>query len=594
MVEQMSYTVDARDSRLNCLNIEMSFRPAKGMVDVCMAAWAPGSYQIEDFARHIVDISASGADGKAIGMTKKDKSTWTFRADGGKVQVKYRLHAHNITVHHSFVDDTHLTLNGGSSLLYARGYERLPAILKIIPREGWQNVSTGLDRAGDDWTFAAPDFDTLIDSPVEAGNHTSVHFSVAGKDHEVAIYGSSTIDRDKFASDVEKIVRAEIGIMKDVPYSRYLFIYDLLPGASGGLEHLNSTHCLADPFSFRIREDYLSRLSTISHEFFHLWNVKRLRPVPLGPFDYTKEVYTGLLWFSEGFTSYYTYIALRRAMIVTPGELLRSFARMAESYMNTPGRNYQSADESSFDTWIKLYKPDENSVNSGISYYTKGSLIGMLLDLHILDATDGRKRLDDVMRLLYNTTYRKGRGFTEEDFVAACGKVLGSDASQLCRSLIRGRGDLQFGRYLALAGLEMKRESERKEGCAGILMSRKTPETVGSVLEGMPAAEAGVFPGDEIIAVNGMRVMPPDFASRIRELSPREDITLTVARHGQLKSISLRLEERPGKLTFVQMKRASAKQKRTYEKWAYARWKDGVSYEGVNDSSEYRKRFDII
>ena len=594
MEEKIEYTVDARDNRLNCLNVEMSFRPQKGVVDICMAAWAPGSYHIEDFARNIVNISAVNADGRAMKMEKKDKSTWTFRADGRKVVVRYRVHAHMITVHQSFVDDTHLTLNGGSSLLYAKGYEHLQAVLRIIPPDGWNNVSTGLGRTEDKWTFTAPDFDILIDSPVEAGNHISTHFKAAGKDHEIAIYGSGTIDKDTFTSDVEKIVRAEIDIMKDVPYDRYLFIYDLLPGASGGLEHLNSTHCLADPFSFRIREDYLARLSTISHEFFHLWNVKRLRPVPLGPFDYTKEVYTGLLWFSEGFTSYYTYIALRRAMIVTPGELLRSFARMAESYMNTPGRNYQSADESSFDTWIKLYKPDENSVNSGISYYTKGSLIGMLLDLYILDATGGRKRLDDVMRLLYNTTYRKGRGFTEEDFVAACGKVLGSDASQLCRSLIRGRGDLQFGRYLALAGLEMKRESERKEGCAGILMSRKTPETVGSVLEGMPAAEAGVFPGDEIIAVNGMRVMPPDFASRIRELSSREDITLTVARHGQLKSISLRLEERPGKLTFVQMKRASAKQKRTYEKWAHARWKDGVSYEGVKDSSEYRKRFDII
>jgi len=594
MDERIEYTVDARDIRLNCLNVEITFRPRKGVVDLCMAAWAPGSYQIEDFAKHVMEIAALNADGRALKLEKKDKSTWALKADGGKVTVKYRVHAHRITVHHSFVDETHLTLNGGSTLLYSKGYEHLPATLRIVPHEGWNNVSTGLDRTEDKWTFTAPDFDTLVDSPVEAGNHVSTHFSFAGKDHEIAIYGASTIDKEKFTSDVEKIVRAQIGIMKDVPYNRYLFIYDLLPSASGGLEHLNSTHCLADPFAFRIREEYLSKLSTISHEFFHLWNVKRLRPLPLGPFDYTKEVYTSLLWFSEGFTSYYTYIAMRRALIVSTGELLRSFARIVESFVNTPGRNYQSAGESSFDTWIMLYKPDENSVNTSISYYTKGSLIGMLLDLYIIDATGGRKRLDDVMRLLYNSTYKKGKGFTEEDFIEACSKVLGKEATVLYRQLINTRGDLPFGRYLALAGLEMKWESERKEGCAGILMSEKSPEVVGSVLEGMPAAEAGVFPGDEIIAVNGMRARPTDFAARIRELSPGEIASLTVSRHGALKNISVKLDERPGKLKFVQMKKANAGQKRAYEKWAYAKWKDGISYEAVKDPRQYMKRFDII
>ncbi len=233
-------------------------------------------------------------------------------------------------------------------------------------------------------------------------------------------------------------------------------------------------------------------------------------------------------------------------------------------------------------------------MNSGISYYTKGSLIGMLLDIHIIDATGGRKRLDDVMRLLYRTTYMKGKGFTEENFVDACGSVLGRDASRLCNSLIHGRGDLPLGRYLALAGLEMERESERKEGYAGIIMSAKAGENVASVLEGMPAAESGIFPGDEIIAVNGMRAVASDVAVRIRELSPGEDITLTVARHGMLKDIRLRLGERPGKLKFVQKKKADAGQKRTYGTWSYALWKSGISYEGVKDTREYTKRLDII
>ena len=591
---EIQYTVDARDHRLNNLRVEMLFRPPRGSVELCMPVWTPGAYRVEDFAKHIVEIDAFNSAGRRIALEKSDKSSWVLNADGRDITVKYRVHAHTITVHHSFFDDTHLTINGASVFLYARGMESQPATVRLIPHDGWNAVSTGLRHTEDKWTFRAENYDTLVDSPIEAGNHESIHFKCMEKDHEIAIYGSSTIDTRKFASDVEKIVRAQISIMKNVPYERYVFIYDLLPGASGGLEHLNSTHCLADPFSFRIREEYIAKLSTISHEFFHLWNVKRLRPVPLGPFDYSKEVYTKLLWFSEGFTSYYTYIALRKARIQTPAEFMRSNARTAEIFLQTPGRNYQSAEESSFDTWIKFYRPDENTVNSVISYYTKGQLIGMLLDIHIIDGTGGRRRLDDVMRLLYRKTYGEGKGFTEEDFIESLSEVCDGDGKTLYRKLVASRGDLPLARYLALAGLEMKWHSERKAACLGIRMSENSPEIVDSVIEGMGAAEAGVLPGDEIIAVNGMRAKARELKNRIAEFSPGENIRLTVSRHGLMKDIEVKASEKPGQLRFVQNQKAGERQRRNYEKWSYSRWKEGLDYDKVRDPASHLKRNEML
>ena len=594
MTAEIHYKVDARDHRLNCLKVEMLLTPGKGEVELSMPVWSPGAYHVEDYAKHIVEIEAFSASGRKLRLEKTDKRNWKFRADGGMVTVRYRVHAHTVSVHHSFFDDSHLTINGPSVFLSAAGFEKLPAEVEIIPHEGWNSVSTGLRLTDEKWKFRADNYDILLDSPIEAGNHESVHFTYMGRDHEIAIYGSSTIDRPVFAADVEKIVRAEIAIMKDVPYDRYVFIYDLVPGAGGGLEHLNSTHCLADPFHFGLREEYLGKLSTISHEFFHLWNVKRLRPMPLGPFDYSKEVYTKLLWFSEGFTSYYTHAALRKARIVSTGELMRGHARAAETFLGTPGRYYQSAEESSFDTWIKFYKPDENTVNSVISYYTKGQLIGMLLDIFIIDATGGSKRLDDVMRLLYQRTYKKGRGFTEDDFIDALQSVSGKECETIYREMISSRGDLPFGRYLSLAGIEMKWEKERKEGYLGIRMSESAPETVANVLEGTGAAGAALLPGDELIAVDGMRVKPADIAGRIREHQPGETVAVTVSRFGVLKEIRVKLGERPGTLRFVQSKNAGMKQKNNFEKWAYAKWKDGISYENVKDPQSYRKRYDII
>ncbi len=593
MTEEIMYRIDARDATLNCLDVEMTFEAGKGEVELCMPVWTPGSYDIVDYPGSVVDLSAYGPGGRTRKVQKKDKSTWLLRGDGGKATVKYRVHAHSVNVHACFIDSERMTINGAGAFLYIRGKEGLPSSVEIVPRDGWERVSTGLQQTGK-WTFRADNYDILIDSPIEVGNHEVHRFEVAGKEHEVALYGKGNIEREKFLSDLKKIVASEISIMKDVPYSRYVFIYQMIPKAGGGLEHLNSTHCISDPFVFSERADYLANLELFSHEFFHLWNVKRLRPTPLGPFDYSKENYTKLLWVSEGFTSYFELTAIRKAKISSPAEFLRALAREMEVFRNTPGRNYQSAEESSFDTWIKFYRRNENTINSVVSYYNKGSLIGMLLDLFIISETGGRKRLDDVMRLLYRTTYSKGKGFTEEDFREACRTVSGRDIGEFYGRNIAGRGDLPFEKHLALAGLRFEKEDESGKGCFHIMMSRDNKSVVSSVIEGGAGAQAGLFPRDEILAINGLRAKGDELKARISELKPGETAVVLVSREGLMKEVSVKTGNRPSKLTVKQREKATPAEKRTYEVWSYAKWKDGLDYEKVKDPTRYTEYMQIL
>jgi len=588
-MSEIHYTVDARDTRENILSVTLEFQAHSKDVELCMPVWTPGSYFIADFPGRVISLSAFSGR-RELATRKKDKSTWLVSGCTGTVRVHYRVHAHRATVHDTFFDDTHLTVNGASLFLFVRGLEHLPALVEILPHAGWEHVSTGLP-ALDRWKFSAPDYDTLVDSPIEAGNHARYTFTHAGREHELAIYGKGYLDAERLLSDLRKIVAAEIAIMKEVPYDRYVFIYHLLPNGGGGLEHLNSTHCIADPFGFTEREEYISHLTTFSHEFFHLWNVKRLRPSELMTFDYARENYTSLLWFSEGFTSYYASMAMRRAGIFTPAEFLRSIARLFETYRRTPGRFHQSAAESSFDTWIKFYRQDENSVNSTISYYNKGAIIATLLDILIISETENR-RLDDVMRSLYRGTYMKGRGLTENEFTDAVSEHLGRNAGGLCRTLIHGRGELPFSSTLRLAGLVLWARKDRKHAFLGIVPS-KEKSVIASVIEGSPAAEAPLFPGDEIIAVDGMRVRPDEIKGRIAQIKPGSTVQLLISRKGRIREMTCGTSTAFPSLQIVQSEGASERQKAVYGRWIYAPWRRGIDYSSVKDHHSYVEKSEM-
>lgn len=584
----MNYTVDARETKLNCFRVTLDVPEEMKHTEISFPAWTPGSYSIRDYAGNVYDEFAERR-GKRVHIEKIDKSTWNVGPS--PVSFHYTVHAHRHSVQDCYVDDEHMTINGAGAFPYVRGLEQLPHRVTIIPREGWERVSTSLKSAGS-WTFVADNYDQLVDSPIEIGNHEVHAFSVRGRQHELAIVGKGNIEVSKFLNDLKKIVASEVAIMGHIPYDRYVFIYHLIPGGGGGLEHLSSTHCISDPFMFRKREDYLSVLELFSHEFFHLWNVKRLRPRPLGPFDYSKENYTTFLWFSEGVTSYYELLAIRRAGISSPSEFYRALCREVEMYERTPGRRHQSPAQSSFDTWIKFYRRAEHFLNLSISYYNEGALLGMILDMMLISKTDGERRLQDVMRFLYRNTYMKGRWFEESDFLDAFERVADVDIGGFYSRYVIKANEFPVNRYLRQLGMKMEVEKEG-EACFWVMMSLDRKNIVQTVLEGGPAADAHIYPNDEIIAVNGTRISD-DLKDRIAELEIGKEAHVTVSRDGKIREIAITPSSRPPKIYFSRIANAGSRERKNYEAWSYSSWKEPLDYSAVKDPDNYVRRFSVI
>ncbi|EQB70966.1 MAG: hypothetical protein AMDU1_APLC00043G0032 [Thermoplasmatales archaeon A-plasma] len=422
-----------------------------------MPAWAPGSYEIYDFARFVRNLRAySGSD--QLDVQKKDKSTWKVNTkDIHSIKITYEVYANELSVHTSHVDSTHAFLNGTSVFLYVEGYKDQSLELVIKPFGNWK-VSTGLEKLSDN-RYRAVTYDILADCPLEIGEHRSLFFTVDGKEHEIVLYGRGNEDEEKLSSDVRKIVEQYAKIFGHLPYKRYVFIYHLVSeeDQSGGLEHLNSTTIDIDRFTFSPFDKYKHFLSVTSHEFFHLWNVKRIRPIELGPFNYKEENYTTMLWIAEGFTNFYGYHVLMRAGLVDQKEYFRYLAENMRYHDFLPGSRNTSASESSFDAWIKLYRPTPNNINSYISYYLKGELLGFVLDSMIIDATHGAKSLDDMYRSLMEKYNKDGKGYTEKDIITTLKDVTGRDFSEFFAKYVREPGKLEFQDYLKPFGYSLRK-----------------------------------------------------------------------------------------------------------------------------------------
>jgi predicted metalloprotease with PDZ domain len=382
--------------------------------------------------------------------------------------------------------------------------------------------------------------------------------------------------------DVRKIVETEIQILRHVPYEHYTFLLHNTTDRGGGLEHLNSTALQYPPASYRPREKYENFLELVAHEFFHLWNVKRIHPDMLGPFDYEREVYTTLLWVMEGFTSYYDTLVPCRAKLWTPEKYFKKMADRIQKFEDKPGRKRQSLSESSFDTWIKLYQPNENAQNSQMSYYEKGELVGMCLDLEIRHRTANARSLDDVLRLIYRRFGKEGKGFPEGEFKRSCEEVAGN-LDRFWADFVDGTADIPWNKYLGYAGAKLERETKRPEegeparkakAWMGIGTSKSGGLlTVASVVEGSPAWKAGLSAKDEIIAFDGAKIAADDFEKRLDDCEPGERLLVTLFRSGYLREVEVTLGEKEN-VTWVirKVKSPMQAQKRIYEGWLWSKW----------------------
>jgi predicted metalloprotease with PDZ domain len=567
------------------LQVEMTVRGASGaalpaQLDLVMPVWTPGSYLVREYARNVQDFAAGGEGGKRLAWSKVNKNTWRVETAGGReVRATYAVYANEFSVRTNDVNDRHAFWNNAATLMYPDGFISAPSTLRVVPQNGWK-IATGLPSVSDQPdTFRADNFDILYDSPFLVSDFNVLSFEVRGVPHRIVVDGEGNYDAERMRRDVQKIVETEVGVVGEIPYHDYTFLLILDPTrGGGGLEHLNSTALTFRRFNFRPDTSYYDFLTLVAHEFFHLWNVKRIRPDALGPFDYTRENYTRLLWVAEGITSYYESLFVRRAGLMTDKEYLADLARSIRSAQNTPGRLEMSAEEASFDAWIKQYRPDENTINTTLSYYDKGALLGFLLDLEIRRRSGGTKSLDDVMRYLYAEFYKKNRNYTPEDFQRAAESMAGSSLEDFFRRYVHGREELDYNAALAGVGLQLElyagdrtRPAAEPAYFGATLKQEQDRLNVTNVLAGSPAYNQGLNAADQIVAVDGMRATLDFLNARLNEHKPGDELRVTVFRNDDLRDLTIKLGARPDNgYRIVPVKNPTPEQSRLYEQWMSA------------------------
>jgi predicted metalloprotease with PDZ domain len=546
----VSYSVDLRDRHAHLYNLEARFPIGGDFVDLRLPLWTPGSYLIREYQRHLQDLSCDDGEGQPLPVRKIDKSTWRVDARNAKqLRAVYRVYAYELTVRTAHLDDTHGFWNGACIFLYVDSLRTEPAHVHVRAPESW-HATTALPNSGD--VFVANDYDELVDSPFEVGTHEIVSFTAQGRPHRLAIWGRADKPREELTTDFTRIIDQAAALFGGVPYDDYTFLLLCAPGAFGGLEHAKSCTLLSSPFTFAPRKKYEEFLELVSHEFFHLWNVKRIHPDALGPFDYQREAYTRSLWVMEGLTSYYDRHLLVRAGLQSPARYLDKLGDELGKIAAIPGRFKQSLEESSFDAWIKLYRPDENSANSTISYYLKGGLVCLLCDLDIRARTHGARSLDDVLRLLWRRFGQEKRGFADADVQSLFEEAAGVPLGDFFDQCVRGRDEIDVAPYLQNIGLtvEISHGEEHPAGGAPAWLGVNTRDDHGTLvvtaaLSGGPAETAGLYANDELVALDGFRVEPGNWKERLSTRRAGERVALTVFRRDELRTVELTLGERP-------------------------------------------------
>jgi predicted metalloprotease with PDZ domain len=575
MDDAISYTLRFPDAQSHRVEVEASF-PAGGAeaVELMMAVWTPGSYLVREFARNVETLSAESVDGAPLAVEKTRKNRWRVASGGAeRVVVRYRLYCREMSVRTNFVDAGFAILNGAPTFVTQVDGEAPatgPYRVALELPEGWETAVSALEQK--DGAFVAGDFDTLVDSPIYAGSPVVDRFAVGrgavGGEAEVVLVhegGGEVWDHGRAGRDVEAIVETQAALWGEVPFDRYV-ILNLVTEAGGGLEHKGSTVLMTSRWKARTEDGWRGWLGLVSHELFHAWNGKRLRPAALGPFDYEREVYTPSLWFVEGVTSYYDDLLVHRAGLSTREQYLERLGETVEAVQTTPGRLVQPLEDASFDAWIKFYRRDENTVNSGVSYYRKGALVAWLLDARLRRASAGAASLDDLLRAAWRR-WSGARGYTAAELLALVAELGGEDTAAWLEAALSDAAELDYAPALEWLGLELAEKEEapgKPEPAEGRRADDDEPAAwlgaavevrdgrlrVTEVRRGTPAFAAGVNVDDELVAVDDYRLPADGLDERLKSYRPGDEVTLLVARRERLLRLPLTFGEEPEKLWY--------------------------------------------
>jgi predicted metalloprotease with PDZ domain len=516
---------------------------------LAMAVWTPGSYLVREYARHVEELVAA-APARA---TKIRKNAWRINPGGGeRVVVSYRVYAGELTVRTSHVDDSHAFLVPAALFLAIDGREDVGARVEILAPAGWRAATPLRRSSGDDDGIVrldAPDFETLVDSPIELGTHREETFEALGTTHRCAICPAKAVesaDLKRMVDDTKTIVVAEANLFGgQLPYDAYDLIVHFSSRGRGGLEHRSSAALIAPANSFATRAGYLDLLSLIAHELFHAWNVKRIRPAGLTPYRYQQECYTRLLWWFEGATSYYDWRVLALSGLCTVEEYLDHLAAEVAYLDQTHGRFVQSLEEASFDAWIKLYRPDENSTNANVSYYRKGEVVAALLDIELRARSSGGATLDQIVKHLWDEYGSQARPVPEDGMQALFEHVSKTPIADLFEAWIRSPGELDYAPTLARVGLSVERAARHDAPpCSlGVRLRVDGGRTVvASVMRASSAELGGIGAGDEIVAIAGARVEGTNIEALLHGRAPGQRVDVTLVRDGRLVQRSVDLD----------------------------------------------------
>ncbi len=581
--QPITYRVIPSRPAAHVFAVELSIAdPGTGPVTLSLPAWIPGSYMIRDFARNIVAIAAADASG-AVSMQKLDKQTWRLTPGGGVLVIRYEVYAWELTVRAAHLDRTHGYFNGPSLFLRVQGRDAEPCRVELSPPTDpectdWR-LATSLARAGAaPWGFGsyrADDYDDLIDHPVEMGRFEVVDFMVGGVPHWLVLSGRQRADLERLRTDLAPICAEHAALFGELPVDRYLFLTQVVGDGYGGLEHRFSSSLLCsrddlpaahpdtapEPDAAGAEGDYRRFLALCSHEYFHLWNVKRIRPAAFLDGGLEREAYTRLLWAFEGITSYYDDLALVRSHRVDAKGYLEALAETLTKVLRNPGRLKQTCAESSFDAWTRFYKQDENAPNAIVSYYGKGAMAALALDLTIRRDTGGQRSLDDLMRALWQRHGRTGVGVPERGIEALAKEVTGLDLDGFFAQALDTAEDLDLPALLATAGVQMRLRPARAAkdlgnvaddfeplapvSAIGVRLAAGGEAKIAVVLDHRPAQQAGLAAGDLIIAIDGLRVDGGNAGKRLRALPIGEPVRVHAFRRDELMEFELTPAQAP-------------------------------------------------
>jgi len=551
------------------VEIKISLEELKDSLIFSMPSWTPGSYLIRDYARNVEQVKAAGDDRNSLEVVKINKNSWKVHLDKQReVIFRYKVYCNEMSVRTSEINDEHAFLCGAGIFMYVKSMKDSECILKINKPGNWKKVSSGLNKTTRG-LFTAGNYNKFIDCPIEIGNQKIIEFDIEGIKYYVSIYGEGNYSDKAVVDDIKKIVNEQINFFREVPFKEYTFLIRLAEKSGGGLEHTNSFSVIVERWSFNNEELYKKFLSLVSHEFFHLWNGKRIVPKEFYQYDYDSENYTECLWVIEGWTTFYGDVLVKRCGLFNKKDYFKFVDKLINNVLRHQGRLIQSLEESSFDTWIKFYKKDENYQNANISYYTKGALVALILNLEIMKSTNAEHSLDGVIRKLYED-YKAGdsKGYTNDKIKILCEDISGKDFTDFWNRYIKSTEKIPLEEYLNYAGLTLENEHKKDYISLDIeIVKDKNELLIEKVYAGGSGYESGLNARDKILTINNIEVSKGGLEKRLQDFNVGDIIKLTVLRKDSLKYIDVKLLPALPKFKVQETEEKTDLQTRILNKW---------------------------